>query len=434
MVGLMSSNNILKQLNNIYQLHKKKYFSKNSEYHWLKLKNLLHDPTYVKKNIYLNIINDKLLKIPLTKEFLKKDLVNVIFQIDAVFLYFINGKLNKNISDINNIYYKITINQVNNLYYKNISIKHNMFTHLSEALSKEIIFININLNNISDIKPLYLIYINIGKNSEDFFYMSNYRNYIDIQQIQSITIFEHYININQSYFNNIYTTLILGNNVNLIHYKLITGDKKNYYCANNEYYLNNNSYITKYDFLMSNKIIHQNNNFQFNGNNSTLNYKSLSLSKGNNISYINSYLEHNKKYCYSNQLHKAIVADNSIVNFKGLLKINPLAIKTDGQMNYSGLLLNKFSEINIKPELDIFNDDVKCKHGVFSGKIDNNQLFFLRTRGINLKKSHNMLLLAFLVDLIQDICDDNFKKEIYKYISNYFFTENIFNEFQFNKN
>ncbi|QJC28307.1 SufD family Fe-S cluster assembly protein [Enterobacteriaceae endosymbiont of Plateumaris braccata] len=429
MVGLMS-NNLLKQLNYIYQLHKQKYFSKNSENHWLKLKNLLHDPTYVKKNTYLNIINNKLFKIPLTREFLKKDLVNFTFQIDAVFLYFINGKLNKNISDIDNIFYKITINKINILNYQNIFIKHNIFTHLSESLSKEIIFIDVNLNNISDIKPLYLIYINIGNNNtKNFFYMSNYRVYINIQKIKSIKIFEHYININQSYFNNIYTTLILGNNINLTHYKFITGDKKNYYFANHDYFFKNNSYITKYDFLMSNRIIYQNNNFQFNGNNSKLTYKSLSLSKGNNISYINSYLEHNKKYCYSNQLHKAIVSDNSIINFKGLLKINPLAIKTDGQMNYSGLLLNNFSKINIQPKLDIYNDDVKCKHGVFSGKIDNNQLFFLRTRGIDFKKSNNILLFAFLVDLIQNICDDNFKKEVYKYLSNYFSTENIFNEF-----
>ncbi|QJC29201.1 SufD family Fe-S cluster assembly protein [Enterobacteriaceae endosymbiont of Plateumaris rustica] len=428
MVGLMN-NNLLKQLSYIYKLHKKKHFSDKSESHWLSLKNLLHNQKYIKKNIYLNIINNNLLKIALTKKFSKKDLVNIIFKIDAVFLYFINGKLNQNISDINNIYYKITINKFNNLNYHDTFIKHNFFTHLSESLSKEIIFIDINLENINIIKPLYLIYINIGNNSKNFFYMSNYRNYINIQKIQSITIFEHYININESYFSNIYTTLILNDNVNLTHYKLVTGNKKNYYFTNNEYYLNNNNYITKYDFLISNKIIYQNNSFYFNGNNSKLEYKSLSLSKGNSFSYIKSYLEHNKKYCYSNQLHKAIVSDNSIINFKGLLKINSQAIKTDGQMNYSGLLLNKFSEINVKPELDIYNDDVKCKHGVFSGKIDDNQLFFLRTRGINLKKSYNILLFAFVIDLIKDICDDYFKKEIHKYISNYFSKENIFNEF-----
>ncbi|QJC30086.1 hypothetical protein GJT84_01935 [Enterobacteriaceae endosymbiont of Plateumaris sericea] len=433
MAGLIN-NNLLKQLNNIYQLHKKKYFSEQSENHWLKLKKLLNNQQYIKKNTYYNIINNQLFKIPLTKPLFKKDLTNIIFKLDGIFLYFINGKLNQNISDINNIWYKITINKFNNLKNKNNFIKHNIFTHLSESLSKEIVFIDINLNNINNIKPLYLIYINIGNNSNNFFYMSNYRNYIHIKKRQSITIFEHYININQSYFSNIYTTLIVDNNVSLTHYKLITGDEKNYYFNNNEYFIKNNSYIKKYDFLMSNKIIYQNNNFQFNGNNSKLEYKSLSLLKGNNISYIKSYLEHNKKYCYSNQLFKAIVSDNSIINFKGLLKINPLAIQTDGKMNYSGLLLNKSSEMNVKPELDIYNNDVKCKHGVFSGKIDNNQLFFLRTRGIDFKKSQNILLFAFVVDFIQNLCDDDFKKKICNYLSNYFSKENIFNEFKFNKN
>ncbi|QJC29646.1 hypothetical protein GJT83_01920 [Enterobacteriaceae endosymbiont of Plateumaris pusilla] len=433
MAGLIN-NNLLKQLNYIYKLHKKNHFSEKSENHWLKLKKLLNNQQYIKKNTYINIIHNKLFKIPLIKPLLKKDLSSFIFKLNAIFLYFINGKLNKNISDIDNIWYKITINKFNNLNNQNTFIKHNIFTHLSESLSKEIIFIDINLNNINYIKPLYLIYINIGYNNNNFLYMSNYRNYIHIKKRQSITIFEHYIDINQSYLNNIYTTLILENNVNLTHYKLITGNKKNYYFTNDEYLFKNNSYIKKYDFLMSNKMIYQNNNFQFNGNNSQLEYKSLSLLKGNNVSYIKSYLEHNGKYCYSNQLFKAIVSNKSIINFKGLLKINPLAIQTNGQMNYSGLLLNKDSEMNVKPELDIYNNDVKCKHGVFSGKIDDQHLFFLRTRGIDFKKSQNILLFAFVVDFIQNICDDNFKKKICNYLSSYFSKENIFNEFKFNKN
>ncbi|WP_208753825.1 SufD family Fe-S cluster assembly protein [Enterobacteriaceae endosymbiont of Donacia fulgens] len=424
-------NNIYKQIKNIYKLHKKYHFSKKSEFNWLKFKNIFKNKLYDnnKKN-FLNYINNNILinnqNLILNIHKLKK----FLFKIDAIIICFINGKINKNISNINNSYYDIDIKKYNTINLENICYQQNIYTYLSESLTKEIVTINIHNKKNINIKPLYLIYFNIN-NEENKIFMSNHRNYFYLNNKYPLTFIEHHININQLYLNNVYNTFILNNNTQLEYYKFFTNENKNknYFIINNEFYLYNNVFLKKYDLLMSNKYVEQNNNFKFIGKKSKLIYKSISLAKNNNLINLNNYVEHNKENCCSIQKHKTITLDNSIVNSIGLLKINKNAIKTDGQINYSSLLLSKLSKVNIQPGLDILNHDVKCAHSVFTGKLDYDQIFFLRMRGISFKKAYNILLISFILDSLKEINNNYLKKKFLKKILFYLSVENFFHEF-----
>ncbi|WP_168919367.1 SufD family Fe-S cluster assembly protein [Enterobacteriaceae endosymbiont of Donacia thalassina] len=425
-------NNIYIQLKNIYKLHKKYHFSKQIESNWLKFKNLFKNKQYDdNNNFFLKYINNNILKNNQKFSIDINKFKKFLLKIDAVMLCFINGKIDKNFSNINNSYYEISIKKHNTTNFKNTFFKNNIYTYLSESLTKEFIFINI--NNKKYIKPLYLVYFNENnknnKNNEIF--ISNYRNFIYINNIYPIVLIEHHINTKQIYFNNIYNTLVLGNNSQLEYYKFTTSKNhsKNYCIINNEFYLYKNVYFKKYDLLMSNKYIEQNNNFQFVDKKSKLIYKSISFAKNNNFIKLNNYVEHNAKNCYSTQTHKAITLNNAIINLIGLLKINKYAIKTNGQINYNSLLLSKFSKINIQPGLDILNNNVKCTHGVCTGKLDYNQIFFLRMRGISFKKAHQILLMSFILDSLKEINYNNLKKVFLKKISRYLSVENFFNDF-----
>ncbi|QJC36636.1 hypothetical protein GJU00_01785 [Enterobacteriaceae endosymbiont of Donacia simplex] len=424
----LMENNHYKQLKNIYKLHKKYHFSKKSEIHWYKLKNLLKKKPYNNKKFFFEYINKNILTNNQKLYVNINQLKNFLFKIDAVILFFINGKIDKNISNINNSYYIINIDKHNNINYKNYFFKHNIYSHLSESLTKE--FISINCTKSFNPKPLYLVYFNIGNKNKKIF-MSNYRNYIHINNIYPIILIEHHININQLYFNNIFNTLILDNNSKLEYYKFITNENnnKNYCTINNEFYLYNNVFFKKYDLLMSSKYIEQNNRFKFIGQNSKLIYKSISFAKNDNLINTNNYVEHDGKNCCSIQKHKAITLDNSIINLISLLKINKFAIKTDGQINYSSLLLSKLSKINIQPGLDILNNNVKCTHSVFTGKIDENQIFFFQMRGINFQKAYSILYMSFILDSLKEINNDNLKEIFLKKISCYLSVENFFHEF-----
>ncbi|WP_168821257.1 SufD family Fe-S cluster assembly protein [Enterobacteriaceae endosymbiont of Donacia sparganii] len=424
-------NNIYNQIKNIYKLHKKYHFSNKSEINWLKLKILLKNKKYDNdKKKFLEYINNNFLINSPTLSINKNKLKNFLFEIDSVILFFINGKIDKNISNINNLYYKININTYNNIDYKNNFFKNNIFTCLSETLTKEIVSIDINHVKNINIKPLYLVYFNEGNKNNKIF-MSNYRNYIYINNISSISIIEHHINTDELYFNNIYNTLILKNNSKVEYYRFFTNENNNKNCCsiNNEYYLYDSIFLKKYDLFISNKHMNQSNNFQFIGKKSKLIYKSILFSKNDNLININNHIEHNGKNCCSIQSHKAISLDQSTINSIGLLKINKYAEKTNGQINYSSLLLSNLSKINIQPKLDIFNKNVKCQHSVFTGKIDSNQIFFLRSRGISFKKAYNILFIIFIKDSLREINNNNLKIKISKKISCYLSVENFFNEF-----
>ncbi|WP_169767773.1 SufD family Fe-S cluster assembly protein [Enterobacteriaceae endosymbiont of Donacia proxima] len=422
--------NIYNKLKNLYKLNKKYFYSNKSKIDLYKLKNCLKkELLYDNQKLLFKYLNNNLLINSESLPINNNRLLKLLFPIDAITLFFINGKIDKNFSNINNKYYKIDIDHTisNSSFFKK-----NIYHYLSEAFTKKNILININhVKNIKVKKPLYIVYFN-DKNKKNEIAIFNYRNFIYIKNTFS-TIIEHHINTDKSYINNIYNTFIIKNNSKLEHYTFITNhnnNNNNNFCSiNNEFILYSNVFYKKYDVLMSNKYINQNNNFRFLGEKTKLVYNSLLFSKNSNIININNYLEHDKKNSCSVQLHKAITLNQSIINLIGLLKINKYAIKTNGKLNYSCLLLNKLSRINIQPGLDILNDNVKCTHSVFTGKIDHNQIFFLRTRGISFKKSYSILLISFILDSVNEINNSIIKNKILQKISCYLSVENFLNEF-----
>lgn len=98
--------------------------------------------------------------------------------------------------------------------------------------------------------------------------------------------------------------------------------------------------------------------------------------------------------------------------FNGLINVAPHAIKTDGQMTNNNLLLGRLSEVDTKPQLEIYADDVKCSHGATIGRIDDEQLFYLRSRGITQQAAQQMILYAFAAELTEAIGDEALRQQI----------------------
>ena len=104
--------------------------------------------------------------------------------------------------------------------------------------------------------------------------------------------------------------------------------------------------------------------------------------------------------------------DNSKAVFNGMIKVAPAALKTDGQMTNNNLLLGAKSEVDTKPQLEIYADDVKCGHGATIGRIDNEQLFYLRSRGISEKAAKHMIIIAFAAELTEQVENEVIKETL----------------------
>ncbi len=130
-------------------------------------------------------------------------------------------------------------------------------------------------------------------------------------------------------------------------------------------------------------------------------------------------IHHVKPDCTSRQIFKKVQGAGSIGVFQGKIRVEKEAQKTDGYQTSRAILLEESSKFLAKPELEIFADDVSCSHGSVSGSIDWESLFYLQSRGIPEEKAKNMLVLAFLNEVFEEIEDEKIKKSIKNYMEKY---------------
>lgn len=114
----------------------------------------------------------------------------------------------------------------------------------------------------------------------------------------------------------------------------------------------------------------------------------------------------------SNQLVKFVLADQSRGRFVGDLKIAPDAQKTDAHQTNRNLLLSEEAEMRTQPQLEIYADDVKATHGASTGQLDESALFYMQQRGIDKQKARQLLVNAFMKEVVETISDEKIKANI----------------------
>jgi len=117
-------------------------------------------------------------------------------------------------------------------------------------------------------------------------------------------------------------------------------------------------------------------------------------------------LRHEAEYGTSKQVWRAVAADRSIASLAARVEVARGAQKTDGEQSLRGLLLQRTATVNLKPELEIFADDVKCAHGATVGELDKRALFYLQSRGIDEARATALMTRAFVADAIDRIGDE----------------------------
>ena len=119
-----------------------------------------------------------------------------------------------------------------------------------------------------------------------------------------------------------------------------------------------------------------------------------------------TYLDHAAPGCASRQTYKTVLAGRSRGVFQGKILVRQAAQKTDGYQMNQALLLSPEAEMNSKPQLEIYADDVKCSHGATVGEIDHGQLFYLRSRGVPEAQARSLLIQAFLQEAVEGVTDE----------------------------
>lgn len=175
-------------------------------------------------------------------------------------------------------------------------------------------------------------------------------------------------------------------------------------------------YTNTYSF--SGALIRNNIYININGENSESHMNGLYQIAGKSHVDNNTSVDHMVPCSRSNELYKGIIDENARGVFNGKIYVRPNAQKTNAFQSNKNIVLADSATVNTKPQLEIWADDVKCSHGCTSGQLDEEAVFYLRTRGINEKSAKSLIIGAFANETLEEVKNETVKKEIEKTILN----------------
>lgn len=321
--------------------------------------------------------------------------------LDAWRLVFVDGQFDARLSDdLTDSGFEVTVNNQRQSLPE--AVHGEIFLHLTESLATSVTHIRVRRHQ-HPAKPLLLLHITRGLASDEM-NTAHYRHHLQIDSGAQATVIEQYVSLNETrHFTGSRLTVEVADNAQLQHLKLGFENAQSYHFAHNDLRLGRDASAFSHCFLLGAAVTRHHTSTQLNGENSTLRVNSLSMPVNTEVCDTRTWLEHNKGYCNSRQLHKTIVSDKGRAVFNGVITVAPHAIKTDGQMTNNNLLLGRLAEVDTKPQLEIYADDVKCSHGATVGRIDDEQLFYLRSRGVALEEAKKIILYAFAAGLTDAI-------------------------------
>jgi Fe-S cluster assembly protein SufD len=127
----------------------------------------------------------------------------------------------------------------------------------------------------------------------------------------------------------------------------------------------------------------------------------LYIGGGTSVLDNHTEIDHAVPHCTSRELYKGVLGGTARGVFRGRVIVRPHAQKTSAIQSNANLLLGDRAEVDTKPQLEIYADDVKCGHGSSTGRLDENALFFLRSRGLDAERARDMLTRAFALEVIE---------------------------------
>lgn len=257
----------------------------------------------------------------------------------------------------------------------------------------------------------------LSKNTSNNFIQ--YRNRIDLNENSSIKIIEHFKCLdNNLCFTNSLTSINLEKSSNIEFNKLQNHNDFQIVVDNMIINQDEKSYSTINTLLLGGKFTRNNLSFYQNGEYCESNMNGVVILNNNEFGDNHTYVDHKNANCESNELYKGIYLDKSKGVFNGKIMVRPDAQKINAFQANNNLLLSDDSSINSKPQLEIYADDVKCSHGCTIGQLDDDALFYMRTRGISKEDAKTILTFAFASEALEKLTinelADIAKKEIEK--------------------
>ena len=290
--------------------------------------------------------------------------------------------------------------------FKSFDIEKHPFAALNGIYIEQGLFIHIE-ENIKIEKPIKIIYNQTHSENNQI----HLHNVIVMEKNSELDLFEQFNSeTNNKYLFNIVNEFYLKSDAILHHYKIQKESRNAYHIALNSAKLQNNSKYLQYYLANGSKICRNETLVNLDKKDAEAKVFSAYIAKKDCVNDITTNINHNCPQTYSNQYAKAVLEGKSTATFQGKIHIARDAIQTTGYQLHKALYLENDAQLNCKPELEIYADDVKCSHGATCGEVDKEQMFYLLSRGINKKDALNMLIKAHLEEVIDNLPNSKIKE------------------------
>jgi len=279
-----------------------------------------------------------------------------------------------------------------------------IFSALNTALINDGFFIHID-DNVELQRPIEVVYLNSGLNiSEDQQLMMHPRNLVVLQHGAKATLVERFVGTApSSYFHNNLTEITLQQNAALKHYRLQDESRDAWHLGSISINQQSHSDYRGVTLAFGGAWARTEYHLDFNHEHASCGLSGLYTVGDKQLTDFHLTVKHRVADCRSREQFKGILYGAGRAVFDGHILVDKDAQRSDAQLSNDNLMLTRNAEVDTKPQLEIYADDVKCSHGTTIGQIDPQQLFYMRSRGIDEATARSMLCQGFAAEIIDKI-------------------------------
>jgi Fe-S cluster assembly protein SufD len=283
----------------------------------------------------------------------------------------------------------------------------NGFTALNTAFIDHGAFVYIP-KGVTIAAPIHLMFIAQSEDTTNF-----PRVLVVAAENSSATVVENYVSVGETqYLTNSVVEVVLEEGARLEHYKVQRESVDAFHIATTAVGLGRNSSYDTTTITFGGKLSRHDIVVTMDHEGAECWVDGLYLVTGDQHADTHSVIDHRQPNCTSHQLYKGILDGKSRAVFNGKVFVRHNAQKTDAMQTNKNLLLSNDARVDTKPQLEILADDVKCAHGAAVGQIDQEELFYLETRGIHPDLGRNLLTYGFAEEVIGKIKLDSIRNKL----------------------
>jgi len=325
----------------------------------------------------------------------------------AIRLVFVDGCYTAELSDLTEAGSGVTVASLAGRFGDQL-VEENFGRH---APYKQDTFVALNTNFFEDgawvhvakeiAAPIHLLHVATRRDAPSAIYP---RCMVVMEPSSRATLIEDYAGLDDGiYFSNAVTEVVLKEHAQLQHVRVQREEKNAFHVGHCSVESGRDSIYAAISVALGARLSRHSLHVTQQGEGAEIHLDGLALIAGRQIADTHTLIDHAVPRGRSVQLHKCIADGSAHAIFSGKIVVHAGAVGTDSAQSSRNLLLSDKARIDTQPQLEIFNDDVSCKHGATVGQIDLDALFFLKSRGLTEERARNLLTHAFAAEIIDKI-------------------------------